>query len=203
MPRTQGRPDMTAGSTVIRAKSFIPAILTHSGPRGNSFSSLVNKKRAEVSLRAPFSKSSSLFLFRGLFLFFEGGLGGGQAGDGDPEGRATDVGQADAMAEFDAGGLAPVFAADAEFDVGAGLASELDGDLHEFADASLVDGGKGVLFDNLQLLVFRKERAGVVAAHAQAGLGEVVGAKLKNCGSLAVWSATRAARGISIMVPTK
>src|SRR5437899_11150748 len=89
-----------------------------------------------------------LFLFRGFF--FEGGLGGGEAGDGHAEGGATDVAQADAVAEFDRVGIATVFTADAKFDVWTSAAAFLDGNLHQVSDAGLVDGGEGILLDDFQ-----------------------------------------------------
>jgi hypothetical protein len=57
------------------------------------------------------------FLRRAPFL--EGGLRGGEAGDGDAEGRAAHVVQADAVAELHAVGIAAVFAADAGLDLAA------------------------------------------------------------------------------------
>src|SRR5437588_10078018 len=64
-------------------------------------------------------------------LLLQGRLRGGQPGGRDPVRRATHVGQPDLVAELDAGGIAPVLAADAELDVGAGLPPEPDGPLHQ------------------------------------------------------------------------
>src|SRR4030042_7047712 len=63
--------------------------------------------------------------------FFNHGVGGGHAGDGDAHGGAGDVVQADAVAEFHGLGLPAVFAADADLEVGPGLAPFGDGNLHE------------------------------------------------------------------------
>src|SRR5512133_3881744 len=81
------------------------------------------------------------------------------------------------MAELDTFRVATVFAADAELDVRAGLASELDGHFHELADASLIDGGKRILLHDVQFGIGWEEAAGIVAAHPEGGLGEVVGAE--------------------------
>ena len=61
------------------------------------------------------------------------------------------------MAEFHAVGIATVFAADAELDVGRGLAAFLDGDLHQLADAGLIDGGERILLHDFQFRVMRQE----------------------------------------------
>ena len=47
-------------------------------------------------------------------------MGGGESGDGDSEGGATDVVEADFVAEVDAARVAAVFAADAALEIGAG-----------------------------------------------------------------------------------
>ena len=97
------------------------------------------------------------------------------------------------MAELDAVGVAAVFAADAEFQVGVGLAAVLCGHADELADAVAVERLEGVdgkdfhlAFDAwlLQAIdVFEQELAfGVVAAEAKGGLGQVVGAEAEEVG---------------------
>ena len=81
----------------------------------------------------------------GLAFFFEGGLGGGELGDGNAEGRAAHVVKSGAVAELDGGGVAAVFAADADLEVLHGLAAAFDADLDELADAGLVEAGEGVV----------------------------------------------------------
>jgi hypothetical protein len=81
------------------------------------------------------------------------------------------------MAELHGIGVAAVFAADAELDAGARLAALGDGDLHELADAGLVNGGERIFLHDLRLLIGAEEAAGIVAAHAEAGLREVVRAE--------------------------
>ena len=88
------------------------------------------------------------------------------------------------MAELDRVGIAAVLAADAELEVGPGLAAPGHGGLHELAHAGLVDRGEGVLLHDFELGVVREERAGVVARHAEAGLREVVGAEAEELGGL-------------------
>src|SRR5690606_42098915 len=65
----------------------------------------------------------------------EGGLGGGEAGDGDAERRRTHVVQAGLMTELDAARVAAVLATNAELDVRARLAAALDRGADQLADA--------------------------------------------------------------------
>src|SRR5688572_30161891 len=88
------------------------------------------------------------------------------------------------MAELDGVRIAAVLAADAELDARAGLRALLDRDLHELADAGLVDRGERVLLEDLGLLVRSEEGTGVVARHAEAGLREIVRAKAEELGGL-------------------
>src|SRR5439155_19674677 len=81
-------------------------------------------------------------------------------------------------------GIAAMLAADAELDVGTRAPSLLHCDLHELADAFLVNGSKRIFLEDLQLLIGREEGAGIIAAHAEPGLGQVVGAEAKELGSL-------------------
>src|SRR5262245_26757168 len=81
----------------------------------------------------------SAIALHGLGLFFERCLSRRQTRDWDTERRATDVVQSDAMTEFDAVRITTVFAANAQLDVRAGGLAFFDGDLHELADAGLVN----------------------------------------------------------------
>src|SRR5258708_29463052 len=89
--------------------------------------------------------------------FLEGSLGGRKASDGHAEGRAAYVGQARAMAEFHAVGIATVLAADAELDVRARLPAFFHRNLHQLAYTALVNRGKRILLHNFQLLIRRQE----------------------------------------------
>src|SRR5439155_20639172 len=81
------------------------------------------------------------------------------------------------VAELHAVGVSAVLAADAELDLRTGLAPQFDRHLHQSADSTLVHTGKRILLHNFQLLISRQERTGIVAAHAERRLSEVVGAK--------------------------
>ena len=67
-----------------------------------------------------------------------------------------------------------MFAADTELDVLSGAPALLRADAHELPDALDVDGRERVLREYVELLVPAEEAAGVVAAHSEAGLSEVV-----------------------------
>src|SRR5206468_4502342 len=77
-----------------------------------------------------------------------------------------------------------MFSADAQLDVGPRLAPFGNRHLYELAHAGLVDGGEGILPDDLQFLVSGKEGTGIVAAHAESGLGKIVGAEAEELGNL-------------------
>ena len=110
--------------------------------------------------------------------------------DGNAERRTGHVRQADLVAELDGRGVAAVFAANAELDVGARLPAELRRHFDESAHARLVEPCERIAFVNLLFVVRGEEFARVVAAETERHLREVVGADVT------------AARGISIIVPT-
>src|SRR5262245_13514713 len=91
--------------------------------------------------------------------FLERRLGCGEPGHWNAERRATHIVQTDPVAELDAVRVSTMFAADAELDIGTRAASLLDGDLHELADAILINGRKRIFLEDLQFLVGREERA--------------------------------------------
>src|SRR5579862_3204618 len=86
------------------------------------------------------------------------------------------------MAELYALRLAAVFSTDAQLDVGPRLPAVVARDFHEPADARLVDGRERVRLEYFQFQVLRKEAPGVVPAHAERRLGEVVGAEAEELG---------------------
>ena len=104
-------------------------------------------------------------------------LCGGEAGDGHAERAAGDIVQADLVAELDGHGVAAVLAADAEVNVGVGLATELCSHSNELADADLVKAGEGIALVDLLVVVRAEELAGVVTAEAEGHLSQVVGAE--------------------------
>ena len=81
------------------------------------------------------------------------------------------------MTELDGVGVTTMFAADAEFDVFFRFAAFFDGDLHEFADAGLVEAGEWVFLEDLILGVGIEEGSHIVAADSESGLSEIVGAE--------------------------
>ena len=72
-------------------------------------------------------------------LAFQRLLGGGEFRDGDAEGAAADVVEAELVAEHDGAGFSAVFAADAELELRAGRAAVFAGDLHQATDAGLIN----------------------------------------------------------------
>ena len=109
------------------------------------------------------------------------GLGGGEACDRHPEGGAGHIGEPHVVAELHGRGIAALLTADAQLDIGTGLAAQLTGHLDQTAHAHLIQAGEGIGLIDLPVIVAGQE---------------------KNSASLAMSSAVRAARGISIMVPT-
>jgi hypothetical protein len=90
-------------------------------------------------------------------LFCQRGLGSGESRDWNTEWTATDVVQPQAVTEFHGIGITAVFPADAELDLRSRLAPFLDRDLHQLADAVLIDRGKWIAFHDFQLGVMRQE----------------------------------------------
>src|SRR5262249_40039182 len=107
-----------------------------------------------------------------------------QPGDWHSERRAAHVIQPDLVAEFDAVGVAAVFAADADFEVGVRRAASFDTQFHQAADAVEVDGLKRVARHKVVFQVDADEAAVVVAAHAKSSLRKVVRAKAEELGFL-------------------
>src|SRR5437660_1613137 len=78
----------------------------------------------------------------------EGCLRGGEAGDRHAVRRAGDVVEPDLVAERHRGGIAAVFAADADLEVCPRLAPALDADLDQFADAVAIDRDERIDLQN-------------------------------------------------------
>src|SRR5579884_3452668 len=100
-----------------------------------------------------------------------------QAGDRHAERRAAHVVQPDPVAELHRVRLAAVLAADADLQVRTRRPTLLHADLHQPADALEVDHLERVARHQVVLQVVADERAVVVAAHAETGLRQVVGAE--------------------------
>ena len=78
------------------------------------------------------------------------------------------------MTELDGIGIAAVFAADAELDVRADAAPALNAEAHHRTDAFLVDRRERIALHDFQADVVADERSGVVSAHAERRLRQVV-----------------------------
>ena len=96
-----------------------------------------------------------------------------------------------------------MLAADAELQVVARLAAALAADLDQLADALDVERGEGIVLEDAALLVLLQERRRVVAAEAEGRLRQVVGAEGEELRRLGDLAGAQAARGSSIMVPTR
>ena len=79
------------------------------------------------------------------------GLSGGEAGDGNTVGRAADVVQANVVAELNTAGIAAVLTADAQTQVGVGLAAVMGSHLNQLANADLVQMLERIALVNLVL----------------------------------------------------
>ncbi len=113
----------------------------------------------------------------------ERGLCGGNPGDRHAVRRAADVVEPGELEEADRVGIAAVLAADAQLEIGAGLAPDPRRQPHEPADAGLVDRLERAAVEHLALHVAREEAAlDVVAREPERGLGEVVGAEREEVG---------------------
>src|SRR5579859_356248 len=88
------------------------------------------------------------------------------------------------MAKLHAVRIAAVFAANAELDAGARLLSLGDGHLHQLTYAGLINGSEWVFLHDFEFLVGAQEGAGIVAAHSERRLCEVVGAETEEFGGL-------------------
>jgi hypothetical protein len=100
--------------------------------------------------------------------------------DGHAIRAGADVIEADLLAKTDAGGIAAMFAADAQLDARARRPAPLRREVDELADALDIQcdervGGKNTLFD-----IGREEARGVVTADADGGLRQSLVPKLKN-----------------------
>src|ERR1700722_17488234 len=115
-------------------------------------------------------------LCRARQLLAERCLGGGETRDRYAERRARDVVEPDLVAERDRGRIAAVLAADAELEVLAHLAAALARDRDQFADALAIDRDERIDGENALRGVGAEKARGVVAADAEGGLGEIIGA---------------------------
>src|SRR3954447_11381637 len=97
----------------------------------------------------------------------ERGLRGGEPRDRHAERRARHVVEPDLVAEGDRGRVAAVLAADADLELGAGLAPAFDADAHQFADTLPVDRHERVGLEDAARRIGPEEARSVVAADAE------------------------------------
>ena len=108
---------------------------------------------------------------------FNSSLSGSQTCDRHTEGRAADVVQTDIVAELHARGVAAVLAADAQTQIGTGLAAVVGSHLDQLATADLIQMLERIALVDLVLVVCAQELGGIITAEAEGHLGQVVGAE--------------------------
>ena len=130
--------------------------------------------------------TNSVTLVNGLLFptFLNCSLGGSQTSDGNTEGAAGHVVQADLVAELHRYGVAAVLAADTVVQLVAGGLGLGDGHLHQLADAVLVQLGEGIVLIDLGLVVSVQELTCVVTGETKGHLGQVVGTEAEELGFL-------------------
>lgn len=72
-----------------------------------------------------------------------------------------------------------MFATNAEFNFRPGPPAEFDCHLNQFARTGLVNGGKWIFLNNFLFDIGRQKTAGIVAAHPEARLSEIICSKTK------------------------
>src|SRR5262249_19387662 len=127
-----------------------------------------------IRVRAVLPRRASRLARRRLA---ERGLGGRQARDRHPERRARDVVEPDGIAERDRSRIAAMLAADAELEIVPRLAPALDRNLDELADAFTVERDERIDRQDALRRIGTEKARGVVAADAERGLGQIVGAE--------------------------
>ena len=127
---------------------------------------------------------------------------GRHSGDRHPEGRAADVVETRLVEKDDRGRISAVLAADADLQVGAGLAALLHAQANQLADAPGVEGLEGIGRDEPALDIAWQEAGRVTRLRPKVVWVRSLEPKEKNSASVAISPAVSAARGSSIMVPT-
>ena len=93
---------------------------------------------------------------------FDSGLSSSQTSDRHTEGGAGHVVQTDLVAEFNGDGVTAVLAADAVVQVVAGGLSLGNSHLHQHTNAGLIQLSKGIVLEDLGIVVSAQELACVV-----------------------------------------
>ena len=92
----------------------------------------------------------------------DGCLRSGEAGNGYTEGAAGDIVQANLVAEFYGRGIAAVLTADTDVQLGVVGTAESAGHVHQLAHTGLVQLCKGIILENLGIVVGIQELACIV-----------------------------------------
>src|SRR5215469_3045079 len=106
-----------------------------------------------------------------------GSLRCGQTGREHAERRTGNVVQPSLMAELDRRGFPPVFAADADLQLGKSFSPALSCHFYQLADAFAIKYGKRILLQNAFLEIGGQELIYIVAGKPEGGLGKVVSAE--------------------------
>src|SRR5262249_30565820 len=124
-------------------------------------------------------RRSKLHVFEGRLLLarFDRGLSCCETGNWYPIGRTGHVVEAQAMAGLDAGGIAAVFATDADFQLLVGFAAALDSDPHQVGYAARIEFLERVLLVDPALQIVAEEFRGVITREPVGHLSQVVGAE--------------------------
>src|SRR5690606_36725844 len=93
------------------------------------------------------------------------------------EGRAGNIAETNAVAEFHLCRISTVFTTDTQFNIGAGLTSAFDRDFHQFTNSVQIDALEGVNFHQTLFQVILNEHNRVITAVSKAHLGKVIGSK--------------------------
>ncbi len=99
------------------------------------------------------SSGQRVYIFKLVLLRQNRGMRGSQTGDRHAEGRAGHVAQANVVAEHNGRRISAMLTADAQLDVGAGLAAQLGSQLNQLAHAVLIQTGEGIGLADLLVVV--------------------------------------------------
>jgi hypothetical protein len=130
-------------------------------------------------------------------------MGSRQTSDRHTIRGAGHVIEAGVVAERHAARLTAMLAAYADLEPRLRLTAIPYGPLDQLAHALGIEHLEGIVGQQPQIDVLRQEAARIVAAEAEGGLREIVGAEREEVGLLGDLVAVSAARGSSIMVPMR
>ncbi len=104
------------------------------------------------------------------------------------------------MAELNTAGIAAVLTADAQTQVGVGLAAVMGSHLDQLANADLIQVLERIALVDFGIIVSGQELSSIVTAEAEGHLGQVVGAEAEEVSFLGDFTGSQGCTGISIMV---